>query len=267
MAALPQILALDFDGVLLDGLVEYFQTAWQAYCQIWQPATTQPPADTAQRFYRLRPVIESGWEMPVLVWAILQGADDAEILANWPARLATIVEREALSRTHLVRTVDSIRDRWIADDLDGWLAIQSFYPGTIARLQQFLSSGMTIYIVSTKEGRFIHQLLQRAGVQLPREQIFGKEVRQPKPETLRQILQTIQANPKAPLWFVEDRLKALQAVRQQSDLAEIGLFLATWGYNTEQDRQTTSRDRTIQALTLPQFCQPLPQWRSLPHST
>jgi 3-deoxy-D-manno-octulosonate 8-phosphate phosphatase KdsC-like HAD superfamily phosphatase len=27
----PQTLALDFDGVLCDGLLEYFETAWRAY--------------------------------------------------------------------------------------------------------------------------------------------------------------------------------------------------------------------------------------------
>ncbi|MCY7286501.1 MAG: HAD family hydrolase, partial [Cyanobacteria bacterium CAN_BIN43] len=36
----PTLLALDFDGVLCNGLMEYFQTAWRVYCQIW----SHPPA-------------------------------------------------------------------------------------------------------------------------------------------------------------------------------------------------------------------------------
>ena len=61
----PTILALDFDGVICDGLIEYFQTAWRTYCQIWKPVETVPDPDLALSFYRVRPAIETGWEMPL----------------------------------------------------------------------------------------------------------------------------------------------------------------------------------------------------------
>ncbi|MEN9520383.1 MAG: hypothetical protein RLZZ381_2971, partial [Cyanobacteriota bacterium] len=35
MSRLPDILALDFDGVVCDGLLEYFATTKRAYQQIW----------------------------------------------------------------------------------------------------------------------------------------------------------------------------------------------------------------------------------------
>ncbi|XTZ20952.1 MAG: HAD family hydrolase, partial [cyanobacterium endosymbiont of Rhopalodia fuxianensis] len=37
----PQILALDFDGVICNGLLEYFQTTKSTYTQIW----TEHPSD------------------------------------------------------------------------------------------------------------------------------------------------------------------------------------------------------------------------------
>ena len=70
---IPEVLALDFDGVLCDGLVEYFQTAWQTYTQVWAVDETPPPPGMAGAFYRLRPVIETGWEMPVLIRAMVEG--------------------------------------------------------------------------------------------------------------------------------------------------------------------------------------------------
>jgi len=72
-----QILALDFDGVICDGLIEYFQTAWRTYCQIWKPSLPTPPAGAAS-FYQLRPVIETGWEMPVLIRALVLGITEAK---------------------------------------------------------------------------------------------------------------------------------------------------------------------------------------------
>ena len=59
-AIAPNILALDFDGVLCNGLEEYFLTAWRTYCQVWEPASQEPTEDLALVFYRLRPVIETG---------------------------------------------------------------------------------------------------------------------------------------------------------------------------------------------------------------
>ena len=50
----PDILALDFDGVVCDGLIEYFQTAWRAYCELFHPESAEPPEGLAERFYPLR---------------------------------------------------------------------------------------------------------------------------------------------------------------------------------------------------------------------
>ncbi len=58
------ILALDFDGVICDGLIEYFEAAWRTYCEIWSPANDTPADDLALRFYRLCPVFETVGKCP-----------------------------------------------------------------------------------------------------------------------------------------------------------------------------------------------------------
>ncbi len=256
---LPKVLALDFDGVLCDGLLEYFQTAWRAYCQVWPTVNPVPPDDLAALFYRLRPVVETGWEMPVLLRAILKGFSETEILATWKSICSQIVAEEDLHPQDLAAKVDGIRDQWIAEDLEGWLAIHRFYPGVSPRLQQLIDSSVKILIVTTKEGRFVRQLLQQEGIQLPSDHIFGKECRCPKPETLR----ILQRDYKTPIWFVEDRLLALQAVKSQTDLSKIRLFLADWGYNTPADQAAARQDEQIRLLSLSQFTQDFSAWLQL----
>ena len=232
----PRLLALDFDGVLCDGLREYFQTSWQAYGQIWPRQEEIDPTVLERRFGPLRAVIETGWEMPVLLRAIATGATDAEVLADWPGVRQRLVAAEALDPKVLARVLDGVRDTWIADDLDSWLALHRFYPGTVARLQALLAAtDVRPYIVTTKEGRFVRQLLAREGLEFASDRIIGKEIRQPKPQTLQQILAAAKLEP-TQLWFVEDRLKTLQATAQTPALNGIGLFLADWGYNTARDR-------------------------------
>ncbi|NEP63707.1 MAG: HAD hydrolase-like protein [Symploca sp. SIO2G7] len=256
----PKILALDFDGVLCDGLLEYFQASWRTYCQIWNPDSQEPPEDLAPKFYRLRPVIETGWEMPVLVRALMLEIPEEKISQDWSTVVKEIVESEQLDATGIGKKLDLIRDEWISNDLDSWLSLHRFYPGIIERLHRTLSENSTkLFIVTTKEGRFAKQLLQQQGVQLPEERIIGKECKRPKYQTLRQIIENA-SEEAVSLWFVEDRLKTLQLVQQQPDLKEVKLFLADWGYNTTAHQELVRNNPTIQLLTLANFSQDFSLW-------
>ena len=255
----PTILALDFDGVVCDGLIEYFEVAWRTYCQIWSPANDTPPDDLALRFYRLRPVIETGWEMPILIKALIEGFDDEQILQSWTTITPEILAADHLEAKAVSTKLDNLRDEWIQTDLDGWLSLHRFYPGVIERLKITLESKVQLYIVTTKEGRFVKQLLEKEGVNLPPENIFGKEVKRPKYETLRELIAKANTQPVS-LWFVEDRLKTLQLVKQQSDLDNVKLFLADWGYNTQPERETGKNDPRIHLISLSHFAHDFSTW-------
>jgi phosphoglycolate phosphatase-like HAD superfamily hydrolase len=255
----PTILALDFDGVVCDGLIEYFEVAWRTYCQIWSPINDTPPDDLALRFYRLRPVIETGWEMPVLIKALIEGFNDDQILQSWTTITPQILAADKLEAKAVSTKLDHLRDEWIQTDLNGWLSLHKFYPGVIERLKITLESEVQLYIVTTKEGRFVKQLLQQEGVNLPPENIFGKEVKRPKYETLRELINKANTQPVS-LWFVEDRLKTLQLVQQQSDLDNVKLFLADWGYNTQPERESGKNDPHIHLISLSHFAHDFSTW-------
>ncbi|MEB3274978.1 MAG: HAD family hydrolase [Prochlorothrix sp.] len=290
----PSFLALDFDGVLCDGLREYFHSAWLAHGQFWPQPDLEDRSSWEEQFGRLRPVIETGWEMPVLIEAIVSGLDETLILNHWSTVVADLVQKQQLVPRELAQALDSLRDRQITTNLDQWLALHRFYPGVLDRLRSLEADGFPWVIITTKEGRFAHRLLQQAGLEVPRDRIFGKEVQQPKAQTLDRLARTLPAP--IGLWFVEDRLPTLQKVRQfQNRLAAAGetgvtreetatgvetglgtevktglktglgaatvtLFLADWGYNTPADRQHAHTDPTLHCLSLDQFTQPFSHW-------
>jgi phosphoglycolate phosphatase-like HAD superfamily hydrolase len=261
MTTAPALLALDFDGVLCDGLIEYFQTAWQAYCRLFDKGEQAPPAELAEQFYPLRPVIETGWEMPLLLYALQQGVTDQAVLEQWPNLVQKVVQETQIAPERAMAAVDGVRDRWIQRDLDHWLSLHRFYPGVIEWLQRAIAAGVHPVIISTKEGRFIQALLAQAGVTLPPAQIIGKEIQQPKTQTLRQLLQSPPAGTVAePLWFIEDRLKTLEKVKGEADLEPITLFLADWGYNTAAEKERTRRDERIHLLSLSQLVREFSGW-------
>lgn len=263
----PQILALDFDGVLCDGLLEYFQTSWRTYAQLWKPDSQTPPTDLASQFYRLRPVVEIGWEMPVLLRALVLGISEEKIVQDWPKVAQSLIETEKFDSADIGKRVDAVRDEWIATDLESWLGLHRFYPGVIERLSKTLGAAQAsssetltqLFIVTTKEGRFVKQLLQQQGIELPEERIIGKECKRPKHQTLRQLLEMFPGEATT-LWFVEDRLKTLQSVQQQPDLTDVRLYLADWGYNTTAHQEVARNEPKIQLLSLAEFAQNFSVW-------
>lgn len=252
----PDALALDFDGVICNGLREYFQTSLRAYDQIWPGTLDAYPPEWEAIFGRLRPVVETGWEMPLVLRALHQGWAETDILLNWPMLRSQLLAQDNLDWRNLGQQVDTLRDRWIAEDLESWLALHSFYLGVAAQLRDWISAKLPIFIITTKESRFVQALLTQAGITLPPKALFGKDRQQPKAVTLRQL----KAQGFSTLWFVEDRLATLTTIATQADLESVTLFLADWGYNTQREREQAIATKALHLISLSQFRSPFKQW-------
>ena len=252
----PATLALDFDGVLCDGMAEYFGSAWRAWRRLRPSVAPDPPPGLADRFARVRPVVEHGWEMPLLIMALLSGSTETEILEGWRPDALLVELRH--SRRELAAVLDGVRDEWIAADETDWLDHHRFYPGTIDRLKRLAGGPTRVVVITTKEGRFARKLLSRHGVDLGAENVYGKEADRPKPVILTELAAS--RSPARLLWFVEDRLKTLEAVKATVGLEDVGLFLAGWGYNTPRDREVARRDDRVVLLALEQFAREFSEW-------
>ncbi|BAQ64178.1 HAD family hydrolase [Geminocystis sp. NIES-3709] len=249
-----KILVTDFDGVICDGLREYFYSSKLAYQKIWHDSKIDLDNFQSQ-FNTLRPVVETGWEMPLLLRVLTWGETSENILENWSnikEKAVKILELEGIKVQRLGQSLDEVREMQIRHNLDRWLSLQSFYEGVSSKLKQLINRNIKIYIITTKEGKFARQLLEKENIFLSNYAILGKEVKQPKYESLRLIIQKEKVNP-SDVCFVEDRLEALELVSQQSDLEEVKLFLALWGYNTENTRLKAKENPHINLLSLVNF--------------
>jgi len=255
-ASTPTILALDFDGVLCDGTAEYFGAAWRVWRRLRPSVAPDPPRGLVDRYARVRPVVEHGWEMPLLVMALLAGAGEAEILERW--RPEVLLGKLGRTRDEIAAVLDVVRDEWIAADEADWLDHHRFYPGVIHRLRRLGGGPTRVVIVTTKEGRFARKLLVRQGLDLGVEDVYGKEAGRPKPEILRELVEP--RSSARSLWFVEDRLKTLEGVKSTPGLDDVGLFLAGWGYNTPRDREAARGDSRVVLLSLERFAGDFPAW-------
>lgn len=258
----PAILALDFDGVLCEGTREYFEVSRRTYHVVW-PEGPRVPDDLFPGFRESRPVIESGWEMPVLLQALVLGLDKEAISERWggtrDALLARDPRRADGQIALLRRTLDAERRRWIDHDRPDWLSRHALY-GEPATIRRVVGVPERVAIVTTKEGEFVRHLLDHWEIAVA--DVQGKETGSHKCDNLRRLraAYTAETGRTPALWFVEDRLETLQCVRGHPDLDDVRLFLATWGYSTARTREVARASPGVELLTLSEFAGGFSLW-------
>lgn len=251
----------DFDGVICDSAVETASTGWYGAAELWpDDFADSPPADFIAAFRRLRPVIETGFESILLARLIRRGVSETAILADFQGHVRRLMTDHDLDRDDLVARFSRLRDEWLAERPDQWLALHEFYagvPGTVARLQR---EGHPVFIITTKQQRYAMALCRRAGIELPAEQVFGLEAGKK-----RRVLADLLARDEfasATCHFIEDRIKTLRGVAEDPDLVDVRLYFAPWGYATEEDLAAAEAMARVTILELDTFPEWTPDGRS-----
>ncbi len=242
-------LVFDFDGVLVDGMREYWWSARRAALAL-APGLVLPDEAPAG-FAQLRPLIHHGWEM-VLMAAELGRCDGqlAALLADYDGALKPALQHWGWSPQQLQATLEAVRSEAIASDREGWLALHRFFPGVPERLSALGREGASWTVLTTKGGAFAAELL--AAADLTPAALYGHE-HGSKPEVLLRLGQ------QRPLWFIEDRRPTLELVRATPGLEAVRCYLVSWGYLAPGDRQGLE-GAGIHWLEPETFQAPLARW-------
>jgi phosphoglycolate phosphatase-like HAD superfamily hydrolase len=251
------LLVFDFDGVLVDGMAEYWwsaRRAAEALAADRPGAALSLPAQAPAGFARLRPLIHKGWEMVLMAAELGRPDFDLEgTLTHYDRGLAEALQRWGWEPAQLQRALETVRSEAIATDLPAWLALHRFYPGVVERLGRLEQEGADWAVLTTKGGAFAARLLAAAGLTPGR--LFGHE-QGSKPAVLRQLV----AEPAArPLWFLEDRRPTLELVRATPGLERVRCYLVAWGYLAPGDGEGLEA-AGIRWLEAERFASPLAQW-------
>ena len=249
MADAP-LLVFDFDGVLVDGMAEYWWSARRAALAL-RPEQHLPEQAPAA-FSQLRPRIHKGWEMVLAALELSRAdLDLPTYLADYDNQLPIALRRWQLEPQALQQALEQLRAEAIQADPDAWLALHRPYPGVIERLEALESEGSPWRVLTTKGGSFARQLLEAYG--LEPQAVDGHE-QGTKPEVLHQLSR----QQERPLWFVEDRRPTLETVRSTAGLEAVRCFLVSWGYLGPGDLEQLPAG--ITALHPEQFSSPLARW-------
>ncbi|MCF6251511.1 MAG: HAD family hydrolase [Methylococcaceae bacterium] len=228
------IYALDFDGVICDSTIETGISGWKAAAQIWTDFTTPlPPSGLIERFRQVRPVMGTGYEAILIVRLLHNGETVEAIMDQYEEKKQKLIKDSKLSVDMLKKLFGETRDHWIKKDLDDWVGMNPLFPGIAEKLQGLSEQGIW-YIVTTKQERFVRQILDANQVQLPAERIFGLDRNMSKEDVL---IELDNKHAEEKIYFIEDMLSSLTKVLNNRKLKSVKLFLAIWGYNTAAQKQ------------------------------
>jgi phosphoglycolate phosphatase-like HAD superfamily hydrolase len=245
----PVIYALDFDGVICDSAIETGITGWKAAIQIWPDMKDPLPSTVLINQFRLtRPIIETGFEAILIIRLLYLDQSIDSIINNFKT-----LKQQALVETNqtpeaLKKLFGNVRDHWIKNNLGEWVAMNPLFPGIRAKLKNLGLQPWTI--ITTKQERFVAQILAANEIDLPSDNIYGLDRQMSKEAVLSELLEK---NPQQNIHFVEDRLPTLLNVIANDRLSTLTLSFALWGYNTTEDKSVAKSQQRINSITLDHF--------------
>ena len=262
----PGLLALDFDGVVCDGIDEMVESSWRTLSEVTKrELRTARRAELHARFSALRPAIESGWEMVVLLGVLSEepASEDAGLRdgQRWAEARDAYLRAHALTHAPIATAFDAVRVRWMEKDARGWLERHRFYEGIAAWLTRLVADRQLVYVLSTKSKPFLDALLAWQNVPLPSDRVIGRaEPKREKWDVLRGLAASHGLGT-GDVWFVEDRLATLVDMRRHApDFVAARLFLADWGYIFRDRDPDAARAVGIPVLSLQQATGPFEAW-------
>lgn len=233
------IYALDFDGVICDSAVETAITGWKCAGQIWDDMPGPVPSQSLIDQFRLvRPIIETGYEAILAMRLLHLGETTDAIYSDYAAKTQALMQDAQVTVNDLKKLFGETRDAWIDSALAEWVDMNPLFSGIGDKLRRLGQQGIW-YIITTKQERFVKQILKANEVDLPDAHIFGLDRNMSKQDVLKGLLEK---HPQQSIHFVEDRLPTLLNVQKNDELASIKLIFALWGYNTDEDKAVAAQN-------------------------
>ncbi|HUU27797.1 MAG TPA: HAD hydrolase-like protein [archaeon] len=254
---MPHVLALDFDGVICDSLLEAYLLTCRiapkfdpslAPAQNWTPTLTD-----IQKFRDCNP---GHWQHFISIVPFANRAEGYLVIQkavslkrnlstqeDFDSFCSSSLKAEDLEAFH----EEFYRERYSleARDREGWLRLNEPFPGVKAALGE-LSERFALSVVTSKDAKTVRALLEHYGVSplFKPGLILDKETGASKRAHLGALREIFGCSFRE-ITFIDDKVAHL------IDCQDLGirLYLSAWGYNGSQERRL-AESRGIAVLEL-----------------
>ncbi len=239
-----KIFLFDFDGVIVDGMHEY----WHSSLLACEKYLNSPYISVDQKLYKrvpntfkeIRPWVKYGWEMVLIVHEIIKTENPIrnhnknDFINNYHKNCQTILKDNYWIAEDLQKILDKSRKYQINKDFKSWVNLHNPFLEVINFMKELKKREIKTGIITTKGKIFAEKFLKQLNI-FP-EFIFGYESGT-KIKIAENLSETYEI-----LGFIEDRKKTLINIKQNSKTSHIPCFLADWGYLKKSDRYNLNNE-------------------------
>ena len=233
-----KIFLFDFDGVIVDGMDEY----WHSSLLACEKFLNSPNIVVDQKLYKkvpnifkeIRPWVKYGWEMILIVHEIIKKENSLNhfnkdnYINKYHQNCQRILKDNCWLAKDLQKILDKSREYQIEKDFEKWVNLHNPFFEVVGFMEELKKREIKAGIITTKGELFAEKILKQLNI-FP-EFIFGYESGT-KIEIAEKVTQTYEI-----LGFIEDRKKTLIDIKQNYKTSHIPCLLADWGYLKETDR-------------------------------
>jgi len=233
-----KIFLFDFDGVIVDGMDEY----WHSSLLACEKFLNSPNIAVDQKLYKkvpnifkeIRPWVKYGWEMILIVHEIikkensLNNFNKVNYINKYHQNCQRILKDNCWLAKDLQKILDKSREYQIEKDFEKWVNLHNPFFEVVKFIEELKKREIKTGIITTKGEIFAEKILKQLNI-FP-EFVFGYESGT-KIEIAEKVAQNYEI-----LGFIEDRKKTLIDIKQNYKTSHIPCLLADWGYLKEKDR-------------------------------
>ena len=233
-----KLFIFDFDGVVVDGMNEYWQSSLLACEKFLNPSDIKINEDlyknVSKTFKEIRPWVKYGWEMIIIVHEIIKkenplGSHNKKFFINeYHQNCQKILKDNSWLAEDLQRFLDESREYQINKDFEIWVNLHKPFYEVLDFIEKLKEDKIKTGIITTKGKTFAEKIMQK--LQISPDFIFGYEA-----GTKIQLASSLSKEYKI-IGFLVDRRKTLIEIKQNHYTSNIPCFLADWGYLKKSDR-------------------------------
>jgi len=239
-----KLFLFDFDGVIVDGMNEYWHSSLLACEKFLNSTDIQIKQDLYKKvsntFKEIRPFVKYGWEMIIIVHEIIKIENPLDknnkknFIKKYNLNCQKVLNDNAWLAEDLQKFLDESRKYQIDKDFEMWVNLHKPFNEVITFMEKLKHQNIKSGIITTKGEIFATKILEKLNI-FP-EFIFGYESGT-KTEVAKELDKKYEI-----VGFIEDRIKTLIDIKQNPDTKSIPCFLADWGYLKDSDRSSLTKE-------------------------
>tara|TARA_B100000941_G_scaffold248331_1_gene193758 strand:- start:304 stop:1080 length:777 start_codon:yes stop_codon:yes gene_type:complete len=233
-----KLFLFDFDGVIVDGINEYWHSSLLACEKFLNSADISINQNLYKKvpdtFINMRPWVKYGWEMVLITHEMikiknpLNNTNKKDFLNNYPQNCQKVLKYNSWISEDLQKCLDKSRTYQISNNFEMWVKLHHPFYEVVDFIERIKKEQIKTGIITTKGRKFATKILEKLNI-YP-ELIFGYESGT-KVEIISKLSKTYEI-----LGFIEDRRNTLNDIKNNAETKHLPCYLAEWGYLKDTDK-------------------------------